>query len=278
MQRVRLPNGRQVSFREYGDPNGLPVLFAHGNMNSAALEPCWGKTQQVTADCKVRVIAVDRSGYGESDAVVDRSYLGWAKDMDLLTDLLEVKRFVAAGYSSGGPNVLACGLKASIIGQSLFDKVIGVVLFSSDAPYKLLDKSVFQGVYHVDVDVMTEDLAKLVAHGQKTLLGNGYSQIPNPEKRAMAQADLDRATMQESLIGSWQDVMQECHDWGFDLSDVVTPVHMWHGDADDSVPMVAAHFIWDKLPKTPGSELIIVPGENHSMFRRVWAQALSKAR
>jgi len=63
-----LRDGRNLAWREFGAiQQGFPVIFSHGNLNSRLFEPVWGNTDAVTNEAGVRLIAVDRPGYGESD-------------------------------------------------------------------------------------------------------------------------------------------------------------------------------------------------------------------
>ena len=64
--RILLRDGRYLAFREYGLHGGFPVIFTHGNLNSQLFEPCWDSTQAVTAQAGIRLLAVDRPGYGDS--------------------------------------------------------------------------------------------------------------------------------------------------------------------------------------------------------------------
>jgi len=79
----------------------------------------------------VRVIAVDRPGYGDSDFEIDRTYLGWARDMDDFTTKLGIDRFVVAGYSSGGPHALACGSDEDAVGPYVVFMPLGRAVVAS---------------------------------------------------------------------------------------------------------------------------------------------------
>jgi pimeloyl-ACP methyl ester carboxylesterase len=48
--------------------------------------------------------------------------------------------------------------------------------------------------------------------------------------------------------------------WGFDLDDTQVPVHAWHGDNDENVPL---GLIQHAMAKLPISELTVCPGEGH---------------
>ena len=48
--------------------------------------------------------------------------------------------------------------------------------------------------------------------------------------------------------------------WGFELDDIRVPVRMWHGDADNLVPLDHAEWMCDVIPDC---ELVVDPGEAH---------------
>ena len=54
---------------------------------------------------------MDRPGYGDSDYIHDRLYLDWGQDIEELIQYLELTRFAVLGFSSGGPNAMACAVQ-----------------------------------------------------------------------------------------------------------------------------------------------------------------------
>ena len=62
---LRLADGRQLAWAEWGDPRGSPVVFLHPSPGSRMLCP----DVHATARAGVRLITVDRPGYGGSDPV-----------------------------------------------------------------------------------------------------------------------------------------------------------------------------------------------------------------
>ena len=69
-QTIRLPDGRQLGYAEYGDPKGMPLLFFHGTPGSrlrlSHIDP-------LARDLGVRVVAPERPGFGLSDSHVMRN-------------------------------------------------------------------------------------------------------------------------------------------------------------------------------------------------------------
>ena len=65
--RMVLRDGRRLAWREYGLADGFTIVFSHGNLNSRLFAPSWDMTDAITKKTGVRLIAVDRPGYGDSD-------------------------------------------------------------------------------------------------------------------------------------------------------------------------------------------------------------------
>ena len=61
---LRLADGRQIGFAEYGDPQGLPVLAMHGTPGSRFM---FALTDQAARAEALRIVAPERPGYGLSD-------------------------------------------------------------------------------------------------------------------------------------------------------------------------------------------------------------------
>src|SRR5687768_5099415 len=104
---ISLRDGRSLAYAEWGDPSGAPVVLLHGSPSSRLFRPDEGET----ASAGVRLITVDRPGYGGSDFDPERTLLGWVDDLTQLVDALELERFVLVGHSSGGPYALACATR-----------------------------------------------------------------------------------------------------------------------------------------------------------------------
>jgi pimeloyl-ACP methyl ester carboxylesterase len=97
---IRTDQGIVIGYREYGDPNGFPVLFHHGVPGSSL----YGLNFATAAsDAHVRLICIDRPGFGISDNHGRSTVSGWVKHMSPLTEELSLDTFSVFGYSGGGP-------------------------------------------------------------------------------------------------------------------------------------------------------------------------------
>ncbi len=108
---------------------GEAVLFVHGNVSSSLF---WQQPLLALAETgRVRALAVDLRGYGDTDALpVDatRGMRDWADDLAALIDTLELDRVHLVGWSMGGGVVLQYLLDSP-------DRVASVVLEAPVSPY-----------------------------------------------------------------------------------------------------------------------------------------------
>src|SRR4051794_30602006 len=134
---VRAANGRGVGVYEFGDPNGSPVFALHG---TPACGAGFDWTDTPARERRLRVIAPDRPGVGDSDPVVMASVADYAAELTALADALGIDRFAVIGYSGGAPYALAV---ASALGArvSLVEIVAGAGEIGAWATLKDLARS-----------------------------------------------------------------------------------------------------------------------------------------
>ena len=112
---VKLHDGRALAYAEWGDPVGRPVVLLHGGPGSRLLCP----DEDATVSAGVRLVTVDRPGYGRSDPHPDLSLLTWADDFAELHGLLGLPPCPIVGWSSGGPYALASAVRTPALVSSV---------------------------------------------------------------------------------------------------------------------------------------------------------------
>ena len=122
---LRLRDGRVLGWAQFGDPEGIPLLYFHGQPGSRL-----GGAMLAAAGSRhgVRVIAPDRPGYGLSDFKPGRALLDWADDVTELTEALKLPLFAVAGLSSGGPYVSVCA-------HNIPERLTCAIIVSGNAPF-----------------------------------------------------------------------------------------------------------------------------------------------
>jgi len=101
---ITLADGRTLGFDDVGDPAGVPVLYVHGTPDSRrARHPDDG----VAAAAGVRLVAVDRPGFGLSSPHPTGTVGTFADDALALADHLGVDAWRPFAWSAGAPHALA---------------------------------------------------------------------------------------------------------------------------------------------------------------------------
>src|SRR5262249_54251521 len=103
---VRLPDGRQLSYADVGDPAATRVIIYHHGLPSCRLESCVYH-EALMARPGVRMLAVDRPGIGRSSPDPNASILSWPAALPSFANALGINRFALAGTSAGTPYCLA---------------------------------------------------------------------------------------------------------------------------------------------------------------------------
>ena len=108
-----LPGNRTLSYVEYGPADGTPVFYFHG-YPASYLELSWYKGAELAEKHHLRLIAVNRPGYGASESFPGRTLTDWTTDVEHLAKAMELESFSILGASGGGPYALACAAGAMI--------------------------------------------------------------------------------------------------------------------------------------------------------------------
>jgi non-heme chloroperoxidase len=99
--------GLRLHVREWGKPDGPPILFIHGWSQNHL---CWAKQYESALADEFRLVAYDLRGHGMSEAPLQPEHYGddrlWADDVAAIIDRLELDRPVLVGWSYG--SVVIC--------------------------------------------------------------------------------------------------------------------------------------------------------------------------
>jgi len=263
---VQLSDGRHIGYQEYGDRGGVPVFFFHGWIGSRL---DFAPNDEIARDLGVRVIAVDRPGCGASDFKEGRRLLDWPDDISELADALEFERFAVCGHSFGGPYVAACAhqLADRITSAAI---VAGISPLSFDgatrgmpAPVRLV---LWLGGH---APVMTRPYVAMMAKMAKkpgTFAKGIRSILPEDESALLDTPRFDGffenigEMVKDGSDGAYWDARTFLGEWGFDCTDIVMPVSLFYGTADQNVPIQMGEYYRDAIPTTEGT---FYEGEGH---------------
>jgi non-heme chloroperoxidase len=100
---VRGGGGLRLHAREWGKPDGPPILFIHGLSQNHL---CWAKQYESALAGEFRLVAYDLRGHGMSQAPPEPEHYTdealWADDVAAIIQQLGLERPVLVGWSYGG--------------------------------------------------------------------------------------------------------------------------------------------------------------------------------
>ncbi|MEP6872714.1 MAG: alpha/beta hydrolase, partial [Anaerolineaceae bacterium] len=116
---LKLSDGRLLGYAEFGDSAGKPLFFFHQNPGSRF---SGGFLDVAAKERGLRVIALERPGFGLSDFQAACTVSGWPTDVREAARHLGFDRFALLGFGAGAAYALAC---AASLGEQV--TAVGVV-------------------------------------------------------------------------------------------------------------------------------------------------------
>ena len=283
---MTLRDGRELDAVAHGD-SGPALVFHHGTPSVAESYEPWVRA---ALDRGFRWISVTRPGYGSSGRRAGRSVADNCAEVAEVLDALGVGRFVAMGWSGGGPHALACG-------ALLAARCAGVVTLGGVAPWDSLDAADWLAGMgpenHAEFgaavrgeaalrEFLEPARAELVDIDGARVAESLGGLVDAPDRRALTGGFADavaasfRAAVRPGVDGWLDDDLAFVRPWGFDLSDVRVPVAVWQGSDDRMVPYAHGELLADRLPDARAH---LLAGEGHlSIVLDRFAEAVAEAR
>jgi len=291
-----LPDGRKLSYAEYGQADGFPVFVLQSFLQARV-----GHSRDLEAinlKHKIRIIVVDRPGYGASDvAPANYSALSFAHELQALADFLNITQFGLVGISAGGVYAMAAAHELSAT------RLKAVILLSPAGPdpmqgydascrHPILDPLRALGYYlPLGVRLSMNMLRWWIFFWYPTLA------FP-PEQMSWAFSEAELTYFVKSKVwdnfcdatlealkpgvdGILNDLSQISLNWAFQINQInqdpnnVHNIHIFHGSLDSIVPIGCAYH-YSKVIKHV--KLRVYPESGHGMMGNisVWNDVLTQ--
>ena len=263
-----LGDGRSIGYAEAGDPDGTPLLYCHGVPGSRLDAELFVSARALAG---VRLIAPDRPGFGNSSARPGYRLLDWPADAAALADVLAIDRFAVLGFSSGGKFALACARvipeRVAAIGAVGCVGPPGSPGFSQG--YDIASRAMLALAMRspAAAGAAVRVSAALARRFPRPFLAFARSGFSPPDRAVFDTPGYRAQTLAASLEGARQrgaglvaDAVIESSAWGFELGEVELPVRLWHGERDETVPLVQAEFLARALAR---GKLDVLAGRGH---------------
>ena len=266
---VTLPDGRQLGFAEYGDPDGKPIFFFHG-LPGCRLDA--SHLHNAAYRNHYRLIGIDRPGLGLSSIDKSRSLLSWAADVEAFADNLSIKKFSIIGHSGGAPFVAACAYKIP-------DRLNGAAIVAGMGPFEIPEATacLSPGQRFVNRAIRTMPWVatacmKLTLMMAKNpgMLKYAVKQMPEVDRLAFQSLGSNdaigvilREAFKQGVRGASQEMVLTVKPWGFKLTDInlKCPVTIWQGGLDRQAPATHAE-LYARL--IPNAKLTFFKDEGHT--------------
>jgi pimeloyl-ACP methyl ester carboxylesterase len=255
---IPVGGGRELCVEMAGEPDGRPILVQPGEPMSRRLYGGW------IADAEqkgIRLIGIDRPGYGGSTADPGYTVASHAQDVRAIAEALGYDRIGIWGISGGGPYALGCA-------ALLPDLAVAVAAVASLAPYGVAGFDFYAGMGESNVEgfqlfFSDPEAARLdLREGSEEILaatpeqfGADLESLLSPADAEVLTGDLLRWLTETHQIalspgdqGWWDDGAAKLTDWGFDLGDIRMPVRIWHGRQDRFVPVQHGQWLAASVP------------------------------
>jgi len=274
---ARLPDGRMAQLWQGGAATGPVVFFGHGCPDSRLA----ARSGQPAAErVGVRLVAVNRPGYGRSDPA-ESGHLSVADDTVAVADLLGIDRFAVLGMSVGGPYALACAVR-----HPRRVTAVGLVASPGNVPamrppwhrddlaydqqafvQRLATSSVADSValmrpefeqYVAQVDPDDPDDEALADRWT-----TGLPTLDEPLMRALPRAHL-AAAAREALAdpdGYLRDAALTFRPWEFRPELLTCLTTLWYGELDPNAPPRNGQWIAEHVA---GARLVVRAGTAHA--------------
>lgn len=268
---LELPDGRKVAYAEWGDPGGRPVLFLHRSPGSRLFDP------GPDATAGVRLITVDRPGYGGTDPVLVPSFAAAAADLSMLAAELDLRQVSLIGWSGGGQFALA-SLPA------LGDRVASLTLVVTPAPdeeipwYPEYSRPMLQAARADPADALPQVVQQFDAlMADPESLGASDPSRADAETRALrgvleAHIAMMREAGRQAGAGAAFDVVAGGRGDPLPLEAVNVPTRLWYGAGDEYIK--AEHGRWYQ-ERIAGSLFEEMQGAGHLLPVLHWPEILA---
>ncbi|CQR49709.1 MULTISPECIES: alpha/beta fold hydrolase [Haloferax] len=268
---LALDGGRRLTYAEYGDSDGVPVVFLHGAPGSRLLGALFDAAAEERG---IRVLAPDRPGYGRSSSRPTSEEPGDPSQgsaptpsgdfFDALLDDIGAQSAGLVAFSGGSRDALA-------VAAARPDGVRHVSVVAGAVPPETREETPRTQRFLSWLATNAPALLSYLFRGQAWLAGvldpsvvvaqyTADDAETVPDGVAVVVRDDFVAAVSRSRRGVVDDFRTAAAPWDVPLDDIETDVSLWHGDADTNVPIAGVRRLESEIS---GARLREVRGADH---------------
>lgn len=269
-QIITLPDGRKLGYTTIG--KGNPIIYFHGTASSR-LEAYLLK--HLTVREKLKIIALDRPGYGLSTYKPRKSIQDINNDLNFLADHLGIDKFGILGWSGGGVFALAY--------MACFPQRVtcGVVAGTPDLPF---DASTAHNIPFIKYVMKIPFLGTLAMRNMRRQVlkansANAFLRSSQGKQmlrtcsnrdlafffdtiwmRVMYQSITEAFRQSSSIKTVFEEHMLFLKPWNLPFKNIANKLQVWQGTEDKNCPIKNAYNITRRIED---SNLEVFPRQGH---------------
>lgn len=269
-------DGRRVGVAEFGAADGPPVVLLHRSPGSRLLDP----DPAATAAAGVRLLCVDRPGYGVTDPVAAPSRAAAADDLEAVVVALGLGAVALVGWSGGGQFAVEAATRNGVRARSL-------TLLATPAPYHEIPWPI-----PPELVALCDAVPADPAAGLESIRAASAWLADAPDVAALSDpspadaAARERTGVSEALVAmTVEGARQGPEGMAFDIvagslrdpfafDAVDMPVHLFYGEADLNVGLEHGDWWATHLPQ---ARRHVLADAGHLLALTHWAEILDAA-
>jgi pimeloyl-ACP methyl ester carboxylesterase len=248
---------------EYGQ--GTPLVFFHGfpgsHIQGTIFQACAEKFA-------IKILAVDRPGYANSDPNPRTSLKDFMPGLELALKERNVDRFYVVGLSGGNPAALstAAYFKDRVIALG---SICGLAPFAN-APetYPHEFRKGLNIIRRMPEFILKPIVEKMVSSfDPKTKMAGLIARLSESDQMCLQDQTVRMALLESMLLarrhgsaGILFDLRSYTSPWPVNFAEIKCPYFLWHGEKDKILPSEMSHYMHSQVPH---SKLTLLPEEGH---------------
>lgn len=256
---IQLEDSAVIAFEEYGDANGVPVIFCHGWPSSRTMARL---TDEPARELGIRVISPDRPGISGSTLKPERKLMDWPRLVERIVDHLGICEFRMLAISGGAPYAYATAAAMpqrvraiAIVGGAPpmaepFDAEGLLPLYRWMLALHRTEPRLLRILFYLARPVLSlRPPVRLRPLLLKMLMLRPCDAESLQDAAAFeAIFESQRRAWRGSAEGVMADAQIYAQPWGFAIEDVQVPVRLWHGKQDRAFSVRLAEQVATRLP------------------------------
>lgn len=269
---------RRISLATYGAAGGFPVLALHGTPGSRLK---FTTTHDDACRLGLQVVAIDRWGYGGTDAHPTPTLAAFADEMHAVMASLGHRHFAVLGVSGGGPYATAVAVRhAAAVAALALVAPVGPIAGEPDSEIGRFHRFCFGALAARPraTRAVFRTFRRIIRASPTLGLKIAMARLPPADRQVLASPGVAQRlaqTFAEGLRpgpeGPVCDLILFGRPWALALANAQVPARLWLGTSDRNVPLSAARRLAARLPSC---DLVELPGAGHLWVALHYADVL----